>query len=73
MSTTVTTQAEMDAALAAGAETIIIRSPRGVRLTISCRGNAMRWLSSISGCLVLTVWRWCNVCESADKRCRCCS
>ncbi len=35
MSTTVTTQAEMDAALAAGAETIIIRSPRGVRLTIS--------------------------------------
>ena len=40
MSTTVTTQAEMDAALAAGAETIIIRSPRGVRLTISDSGSS---------------------------------
>ena len=35
MSTTVTTQAELDAALAAGAESIIIGSSRGVWLTIS--------------------------------------
>ena len=40
MSIVVTTQDELDAALAAGAETIIIRSPRGVRLTISDSGSS---------------------------------
>ena len=40
MSTTVTTQAELDAAIAAGAEDIVINSPAGVWLTLFALDHA---------------------------------
>jgi len=40
MSTTVTTQAELDAALASGEARIIIDSPRGVWLSLIASGSA---------------------------------
>ncbi|MFZ1285644.1 MAG: hypothetical protein WAR57_01240, partial [Candidatus Phosphoribacter sp.] len=59
MTTTVTTQAELDAALAANADNIAIRSPRGMWLhvygsaTVEAYGSATVWAYGSA-----TVWAY---------------